>query len=64
MMRGINQKNDNSLSMIIHSIKANKVCKDERKSFNLCRSTPLGKFVEPEFCKDNAEKLINCFLGV
>lgn len=49
---------------MIYSIKGNQVCKDQRKSFNLCRSTPLGKHVEPEFCKDSALSFIDCFLGV
>ncbi|CAD8104964.1 unnamed protein product [Paramecium sonneborni] len=56
--------NDESLQLMIYSIKGNQVCKDQRKSFNLCRSTPLGKHVEPEFCKDSAISFIDCFLGV
>ncbi|CAD8195931.1 unnamed protein product [Paramecium octaurelia] len=56
--------NDESLQLMIYAIKGNHVCKEQRKSFNLCRSTPLGKYVEPEFCKDNAMTLVDCFLKV
>ncbi|CAK58200.1 unnamed protein product (macronuclear) [Paramecium tetraurelia] len=54
----------NSLQLMIYAIKGNHVCKEQRKSFNLCRLTPLGKYVEAEFCKDNAVALVDCFLKV
>ncbi|CAD8107935.1 unnamed protein product [Paramecium primaurelia] len=56
--------NDESLQLMIYAIKGNHICKEQRKSFNLCRSTQLGKYVEPEFCKDNALSMIDCFLKV
>jgi hypothetical protein len=50
--------------MLIHSIKANRVCKIERKELNLCRSNILGKLVEPQFCEDKAISVIDCFQSV
>lgn len=50
--------------MLIHSIKANAVCKNQRKEFNLCRSTILGKLVEPHQCELQSTKLIDCFQTV
>ena len=51
----------NRLDLLIHSIKSNSDCKPERKQFNLCRANLLGKYVEPSFCLENANSLINCF---
>lgn len=56
--------NDESLEVIIHSIKANSVCKPLKKRFNLCRSTVLGKLVEPESCMADAKELVTCFQQV
>ncbi len=50
--------------MIIHSARANKVCRDFRKDFNLCRAPILGKLVEPSYCEEKASKLIDCFQSV
>ncbi|KRX01961.1 hypothetical protein PPERSA_07606 [Pseudocohnilembus persalinus] len=55
---------EESLELLIHSIRGNKQCQAERKAFNLCRSTVLGKFVEPEFCKDKSINFLNCFQQV
>merc|ERR1711874_180273 len=55
---------DENIEMLIHSIKANRVCKNLRKELNLCRSTILGKLVEPEHCQDKAIDLIDCFQKV
>ena len=52
---------DESLEVIIHSIKANQDCKPIKKKFNLCRATVLGKLVEPESCMEDAKELITCF---
>ncbi|KAL4435679.1 hypothetical protein ABPG74_018230 [Tetrahymena malaccensis] len=56
--------NEESLELLIHSIKGNKDCNSERKAFNLCRSTVLGKHVEPEQCLDKALTFVNCFQRV
>ena len=50
--------------MLIHSIKANRACRSERKELNLCRSNILGKLVEPQFCEDKAVNVIDCFQKV
>ena len=52
------------LEMVIHSARANRLCKELRKDFNLCRATILGKLVEPQYCEDKASKLIDCFQEV
>ena len=50
--------------MIIHSARANKVCADARKDFNLCRASILGKMIEPGYCEEKAAKVIDCFQSV
>jgi hypothetical protein len=39
-----------SLELLISSVRGNRVCNNERKAFNVCRTSILGKLVEPEFC--------------
>ena len=63
-MKGIFPYNKKSIEMLIHSIKANRACKNERKDLNLCRSNILGKLVEPTYCEEKAFKLIDCFQRV
>eukprot|EP01017_Pseudomicrothorax_dubius_P042010 TRINITY_DN67_c0_g1_i1.p1 TRINITY_DN67_c0_g1~~TRINITY_DN67_c0_g1_i1.p1 ORF type:complete len:113 (+),score=37.24 TRINITY_DN67_c0_g1_i1:133-471(+) len=55
---------EEELELLVHSIKANKVCRTERKAFNLCRATLLGKLVEPQHCSEKAISLIDCFQTV
>jgi len=55
---------EESLELLIHSIKANRDCKTERKAFNLCRTTLLGKLVDPNYCLDKATAQVDCFQKV
>lgn len=52
---------DHSLEMIIHAAKANRECAKERKAFNLCRTTVLGKMIDPNYCLDKAIAQVDCF---
>lgn len=45
----------------MEAIKANEVCKNERKQYNLAVSTPVGKYIEPELAQKQAFALVNCF---
>ena len=47
--------------MLVHATKANQVCGRVRKSFNLCRSGPFGRVVDPRVCLNHAMNLIQCF---
>ena len=53
-----------TLDILIHSYKAYHKCEQDRKLFELCRSTPDGRYANPEKCKDSAESLISCFSKV
>lgn len=37
--------------MVIHSMKANQDCKDEKKLFNLCRANIINKHVNASICE-------------
>jgi len=50
--------------MVIHTAKANLVCSKVRKSFNLCRATPLGRVIETSVCSRYAKDLLQCFHDV
>lgn len=50
--------------MLVHSIKANKVCSEIRKKFNLCRGNLQGKLIDPTYCEPDALSLIDCFQKV
>lgn len=47
--------------MFITAVKANQACKSERQNLSLLRSTPIGKYIEPEIAKDAAVSLVDCF---
>mmetsp|Transcript_36161 Transcript_36161/g.42277 ORF Transcript_36161/g.42277 Transcript_36161/m.42277 type:complete len:113 (+) Transcript_36161:63-401(+) len=50
--------------ILVHSVRASQDCKKIRKEFNLCRSTLLGKLVDPNYCLDKATQLVDCFQTV
>jgi hypothetical protein len=50
--------------LLLHSLKANSLCGDVRKVFNLCRATPVGRVIDPSYCKGHAEALVSCFAQV
>mmetsp|Transcript_2431 Transcript_2431/g.3841 ORF Transcript_2431/g.3841 Transcript_2431/m.3841 type:complete len:118 (+) Transcript_2431:71-424(+) len=47
--------------MFLHSIKAFDVCGEVKKVFNLCRASPFGGVVDPSYCKNHAEVMLDCF---
>ncbi|KAM3128534.1 hypothetical protein pb186bvf_019377 [Paramecium bursaria] len=59
-----NYTNDESLKLVLQSIKGNQQCKQQRKAFNLCRETPLGRHVDQEICLKQSLDFIDCFRKV
>lgn len=47
--------------MFITAVKANKTCRNERQNLNILRSSPIGRYIEPEIAKDAAVSLVDCF---
>jgi len=56
-----NYTDSDKLELFVHSVRANTVCKDQRKDFNKCRGNIIGKHVDPLVCKDKAMTLVDCF---
>ena len=52
--------NDILASKLVNSIISNDICASQRKVFNLCRTTSLGKVIEPQYCAKDAIELIDC----
>lgn len=50
-----------SYRVFVEAIKANEVCRKERKEYNLIASTPVGKHIDPNLAKKQAIALLNCF---
>jgi len=51
-------------SYLIHFSKAAQHCKDFANELEECRSTPLGKLVDPGSCKTHADQLLKCYNSV
>lgn len=49
------------IEFFLHSLKAESLCPEVRKVFNICRASPFGKFIDPELCVIHSKNLINCF---
>ena len=50
--------------LFINAIRANTICADIRKQFNLCNAKTPSSQVNPEFCENEAKNLIDCFQRV
>jgi hypothetical protein len=50
--------------MAIHCAKANLVCGQVRKLFNICRASPFGRVIDPSVCSRHAKDLLQCFHDV
>ncbi len=45
----------------MQAVKANEVCKAERKQFNLATASVTSRFVEPNMAKNEAMAFVNCY---
>lgn len=45
---------------LVASVAANKHCVAVKDALAACRAQPLGRYVEPEVCRNHAEALIQC----
>ena len=51
------------VELFINAIRANEICQEPRKDFNLCRArTPIGLI--PELCLKDARSIVDCFQKV
>ena len=55
---------EDAFGMLVHSVKANKVCGEVRRLFNLCRAAPFGRIIDPRVCERYALDLVDCFHSV
>ncbi len=54
---------EEKVEMFINAIRANEICQEPRKEFNLCRArTPVG--LVPELCVVEARSIVDCFQKV
>lgn len=49
------------IEYFLHSLKAERLCSEVRKVFNICRASPFGKVIDPGLCALHAKNLIDCF---
>jgi hypothetical protein len=52
---------DEKIEYFLHFTKAEKICPQVRKVFNLCRAMPFGQTIDPEICFPHAMNLVDCF---
>ena len=45
----------------LHCLKAEKICAEVRKVYNICRASPFGRVIDPSLCGIHAKNLIDCF---
>ena len=52
---------DEKIEYFLHFTKAERICPQVRKVFNLCRALPFGHTIDPESCSSHALVLVDCF---
>lgn len=52
---------DDKIEYFLHFSKAEKICPQVRKMFNICRTLPFAQVVDPEICLKHAMTLVDCF---
>ena len=52
---------DEKTEFFLHSLKAERICPEVRKVYNICRASPFGKVIDPSLCALHAKNLIDCF---
>ena len=57
----MNWDTDEKIEYFLHSLKAESLCPQVRKVYNICRSSPFGKVIDPGLCAIHAQALIGCF---
>jgi hypothetical protein len=55
---------DEVLTNLLWSTKADSACAPVRKIFNLCRASPVGRMIDPSYCSSHALTLIQCYQEV
>jgi hypothetical protein len=53
--------NNEKIEYFLYCIKAEKICSEVRKVFNICRNSPFGRVIDPAVCAEHAINLVDCF---